>query len=111
MATFSRHLPDARLQALYAAAIATHLASQQDALLAGLPPSYTATLPTSGSSAARLLQTLHTLNAVAALTDGTVPLAIWLRNAATLTTAQTEQRVFVAALSELHELCGGAAID
>ena len=93
------HLSDDQIQAIHAAAVATDLAAQQDALLAGLPPTYTATLTQSGPPAARLLQTLHALNAVSALADGTVPLAVWLRNAATLASAYAEGRLFEDALN------------
>ncbi|MSP62627.1 MAG: toll/interleukin-1 receptor domain-containing protein [Myxococcales bacterium] len=40
--------------------------------------------------------------ALHALADGTVPLAVWLRNAAALTAARPEARVFHAALDELR---------
>lgn len=96
-----RRLPADRIQALYTAAVACGLASQQDALLAGLPGAYTATLPHAGQPAARLLQTLHALNDVPALADGMVPLAVWLQNAATLTSASPDARVFKDAMREI----------
>src|SRR5438552_3525702 len=102
MGILFKHLPDDRIQAIYAAAVATGLASQQDALLAGLPPAYTATLPSSGAPAARLLHALHALNAVPELADGMVPIAVWLRNAATITATQSEQQIFQSALDELQ---------
>lgn len=101
----ARHLPDDRIHTLYAAAIACGLAADPDGLLAGLPPAYTATLPSSGTPAARLLQTLHLLNGVPALSDGTIPLAVWLRNAMTLAIARVERNIFVEAMSAM----GGAS--
>lgn len=95
-------LPADDIQGIYDAAIATGLASQQEALLAGLPAAYTATLPHSGPPAARLLQTLHALNAVPALADGTVPLVVWLRAAVALSGARIEARIFENALAELQ---------
>src|SRR4051794_40887003 len=96
-------LPADRIEAVYNAAIATGLASQQDALLAGLPQSFTTTLPQASTPAGRLHQTLHTLNDVPVLDDKTVPLAVWLRAAAALTRARTEARVFQVALAELRQ--------
>lgn len=94
-------LPADRIQALYEAAITCGLASQQDALLAGLPAAYTATLPHSGPPAARLLQTLHALSGVPALADGTVPIEIWLRNAMLLSKGRHDERIFEAVLAIL----------
>lgn len=100
MATF-RHLPDDRILAIHTAAVELQLAAQQDALLAGLPGSYVATLPSQGTPSARFLHVLRSLNAVTALTDGIVPLVIWLRNAAALTAARPEGRLFETALSHV----------
>src|SRR5262245_59679240 len=98
----SLHLSEDRIQAIYAAPIATGLAAQQDVLLAGLPSTYATTLPIQGPPAARLLETLHTLNGVRKLTDGTVPLAVWLRNAAALTAALPDGRVFKDAQEDIR---------
>lgn len=49
----------------------------------------------------RLLQTLHALNNVAPLTDGTVPLAVWLQNAVMLAKLRPEKKVFERALAEV----------
>jgi hypothetical protein len=55
--------------------------AELDALLEGLSPGYVATLPTTGSPAARLLRVLGHLNRDQQLTDGTVPLRVLLENA------------------------------
>jgi len=102
-------LPDDLIREIYAAALATGLAQQQDALLAGLSPSYIAMLPSHGAPATRLLQTLHELNAVSALADGTVPLDVWLGNAVTLAQIRQEGRVFGDALTLLRGPASGRA--
>lgn len=99
-----RYLPDTDIQDLYSAAIATHLTTQQDALLSGLSPAYVAGLPTPARLDARLLQTLHELNRTPELMDGTVPLVAWLRNAKMLTDVLAEGRVFATALLKVQEL-------
>lgn len=95
-------LPADQIQQLLKAAIATGLVSQQDTLLSGLPNSFTATLSAAESPSARLLQTLHTLNGIPTLVDGTVPLATWLRAAVALTESRIEQRLFHDALDALN---------
>jgi hypothetical protein len=99
-----RYLPEEDILSLYDAAISADLTTQQEALLAGLSPHYVASLPSQGRSNARLLQTLHELNSVAELSDGTIPLVSWLRNAQMLTAIQAEGRVFEAALLKVKEL-------
>ena len=95
-------VPHRRINEILEAALATGLAQQQDALLAGLPSSYIATLPSNGRPDARLLETLHTLNTASVLTDGNVPLEVWLRNALTLVQMRHDRRVFEDALAWLH---------
>jgi Effector-associated domain 5/TIR domain len=84
---------------IYDAAIAVGLSRHQDALLAGLPPAFVASLPQDHASGAQLFSTLHTLN-TATLADGTLPLRVWLTNAVKLAGGRAEQRVFEQALAD-----------
>lgn len=88
---------------IHKAAVAADLVSSHDKLLGGLPPSYVDTLPDGGRPDARLLGTLYKLNEVPQLLDGTVPLAVWLRNAIALSGHRSEGDVFQRALDELSQ--------
>lgn len=96
-------LPHDRIRGLQAAVIGCGLSSheQQDALLVGLPAGYVAGLPTVNEPAARLLRQLDRLNQDK-LRDGTVPLEVWLANAAHQAADHPEAEVFEGALAELR---------
>ncbi|WP_437604755.1 SUMF1/EgtB/PvdO family nonheme iron enzyme [Sorangium sp. So ce834] len=103
------YLSEDRIMAIYEAAVASGLAAQQDALVAGLPTAYVAILPAPVQPAARLLQTLHAMNALPALADGTVPLMTWLRNARMLAATLPQGRVFEDSLAQLVGTAARAA--
>src|SRR5688572_21978421 len=104
LAMADRLLSHARILELHAAAVSAHLMGSRDALLAGLGPAFVAGLPHARSPAEQILQDLDALNSVGALTDGTVPLAVWLGNAVALAGAREESAVFRRAL--LHATSG-----
>ena len=89
---------------LHAAAV-TSLAESREALLSGIPAAFVASLPGASSPADRILRDLGALNDVGELADGTVPLALWLRNALALAGGRMEAAVFRQAL----EQCPGAS--
>lgn len=99
MTTFE-HLPAGWIDALMKAATDTGLlrSSTQDALLATLPPSYTALFPDLPVPWDRLLFTLQTLDREERLADGTVPFEVWLRAAAARSASLPAGRVFAEAL-------------
>jgi hypothetical protein len=66
--------------ALHAAAIRLGLADRRGALLAGIDPSFVASLRISSIPADQLLSDLHALNDVRQLADGTEPLLQWAQN-------------------------------
>lgn len=82
---FERHLSLDRVFALHSAAIKHDLAPRQECLLEGLDKAFVARLPDDRKPNERLLSTLHRLNQVEKLKDGTVPFAVWLGNAFALT--------------------------
>lgn len=95
----STSLPLHVIEDLLYAAIQAGL--DRKALLGGMPPGFTASLPLADTPAAQILGDLHVLNRTDALTDGSVPLVTWLRNATTLTTFRPEGAVFMRALQML----------
>lgn len=70
--------------------------SDRDALLSGILVSFKDSLPLSPSPGSQILRDLDRLNAAGTLADGSVPLSIWLVNAATLVEGQGEVAVFEA---------------
>lgn len=66
-------------------------------------PSYRA-LPNAPDSATQVLGDLHRLNEVEALADGTIPMHMWLANAAALTSSRMEEEEFRGAISRLDFL-------
>jgi hypothetical protein len=80
-----------------------------DALLEGIDPGYASSLPDDGSANARLLMTLHRLNEVERLIDGTVPFALWLGNAVTLAGPLPAAEVLNRALAEVSARASGGA--
>src|SRR5205823_3234039 len=99
--TNHRHLPDAQIAEIYFAALDKGLVNQQEALLAGLPPAYVSGLAFQGPSNGRLLETLHALNGEVALSNGTIPIVVWLDNAVLLTAGRSGCDVFEEALLAL----------
>jgi effector-associated domain 5 (EAD5)-containing protein/TIR domain-containing protein len=86
---------------LYDAAIQVGL--NREALLAGLPLRFTASLQQADTRAAQILLDLHALNRADSLDDGSVPLLKWLTNAAVLTTSLREGAVFAKAIAKLKQ--------
>jgi hypothetical protein len=66
--------------------------------------SFVTSLPLAKDPAAQILRDLDALNKAGALTDGSVPLAVWLENAALLARPRREAVDFKEALARL----GGA---
>jgi Effector-associated domain 5 len=89
---------------LHGAVTAAQL-TDRPALLVGIDSAFAAGLPVAESSAAQILRDVDALNRAGALADGSVPLAIWLDNAATLAGPRREASVFRKARARL----GGAA--
>lgn len=86
---------------IQAAAISAGMAGSQTALLSGLDATLVAGLPHERSPGAQLLATLDHLN-TAKLTDGSVPLHTWLKNAIATAGGKVEQRVFEQAIAALE---------
>ena len=79
---------------LHDAAISTRLTGCRGGLLAGVQPAFAATLPAASGPAEQLLSDLAALNESGTLSDGSVPLFIWLTNAITLAGGQAETSKF-----------------
>jgi tetratricopeptide (TPR) repeat protein len=93
------------LLAIHRAAVEAGLASQRDALFAGLPSEFVATLPAtdgSGSTGGLLLRDLSALDRCGALPGGMVPVRVWLKNALVLVGPRAEAEVFREALHRIE---------
>lgn len=82
------------IRELHAAALSADLVESRVALLAGIDGGFVAGLPLAPNPGAQLLVDLDALNKAGALADGTVPLQIWLDNAAHLAAARGEAAIF-----------------
>lgn len=78
---------------IHKAVIAARL-RDRDALLSGVLASFKASLPVSPAPSSQVLCDLDALNAAGTLADGSVPLSLWLVNAATLAGDRPEGTVF-----------------
>jgi hypothetical protein len=94
-------LGPAEIRKLHAAAISAGLGSSRAALLAGIDSHFVASLPSAPSHAAQLLTDLDQLDSVPQLADGSIPLLIWLQNAAALAGPRTEGIVFDRAAQQI----------
>src|SRR5689334_20169748 len=98
--------PD-QILSLHEAVVRTRLTDSRAALLGGIAPGFVDSLPSAPNPGGQILSDLHALNAVAALSDGSVPIVTWLRNAARLAGSRREARVF----RELLGAEGGSVSD
>jgi hypothetical protein len=96
-----RRLPPDDITALHAAALQCGLERYRGVLLAGLAPSFVATLRSGPTASAQLALDLEAMNRVERLADGTVPLQLWLSNAMHLSGPRREAEVFRRALDVL----------
>lgn len=88
---------------LHGAALSARLGGRRAGLLAGVEAGFVATLPQAATPGEQLLTDLDELNAVRALADGSVPLAIWLGNAVRLAGGRVEVTIFERALDRVRE--------
>jgi hypothetical protein len=79
---------------VHQAAIEAGLAHSRDALLTGIHSGFVMSIPVAPTPSGQLLSDLHTLNDVDRLADGSVPLALWLANAASLAGPRSQSEVF-----------------
>ena len=95
MSTFS-YLEGDLIRALHTAVISVgrHDKSSQDVLLQGIDQHFVSSLPSGVNDADRLLATLHELNRVQRLADGSVPLKSWLKNLLALVRNRSEAELF-----------------
>lgn len=84
----------AELRELHAAILSAGLAGSRAALMAGMDGGFVAQLVIAASPAAQVLLDIDALAKTGALADGTVPLRIWLDNAALLAGPRVEAAVF-----------------
>lgn len=93
-----------RTSELHRAAVEAGLTSDLASLLDGMHPSFAASIPGSSMPTAVLLTQISRLNQTVYLADDTVPLAVWLVNAVTLTIGRPQEAIFQRALDDLRRL-------
>jgi endonuclease G len=103
MKTLSKLLTDEQLDALMQEAIKANLANPASlqALLSGMNPYFVGTIPYVPHPIAQLKLTLDKLNTTPELTDGSVPMASWLRNAATFAGPTPAAKTFTNTLAAI----------
>jgi hypothetical protein len=94
---------------VHMAAVAAGLGDHRGALLAGIAREVLAALPSASSPNAQLLVDIDALNELETLVDASIPLAVWLANAASLTPLRKEAAVFVDALERTQSTSPGHA--
>jgi tetratricopeptide (TPR) repeat protein len=87
-------LDGATIRELHAATLSANLIWSRDALMAGIDGGFVAGLASAPTPAAQLMIDLDALNKAGALADATVPLQIWLANAAQLAGMRVESAIF-----------------
>ena len=81
-------------------AISLGLATERDALMAGLNPAFLATLPTAAQPNAQVMMDLSKLNQTPAIEGGVIPLEQWLRTASFFVSARPDEQKFFRDLAD-----------
>jgi Effector-associated domain 5/Effector-associated domain 1/TIR domain len=102
-------LPDDAVTEIYEAAIRAGLVRSRSVLLSGVDARFVASLSSASTPSAQLYADLQELNQIPELSDGTVPLQAWLKNALLLAGPRTESSVFQRALEKLPGRRAGAS--
>lgn len=87
---FKGYLSHAEIISLSDAAIVLGLPEHRDSLLSGLSPGFVATLPGMSTPVAQLASDLSRLSRVERLTDGSIPILIWMETACLFTSSRIE---------------------
>jgi hypothetical protein len=101
-----KHLSEEQIRQVHDAAVRAGLSPSRSALLAGIDPRFVLSLPTAPSPSAQLLIDLTEMNRITTLSDGTIPLFDWLRNASLLAGPRYEADVFRVALASAQSPAG-----
>jgi endonuclease G, mitochondrial len=105
------HLPQTRIQEVQVALLSlplTYDSPTRAALFTGINAQFVALLPTGLPPAIQLLSDLGRLNAIERLSDGTVPLEIWLSNAGLLAGPTEAAKVFHKASNDIECVTSGS---
>lgn len=103
---FTAHLKPERITKLRDAFTSAQLPYNEDMrtlLMAGISPQYVQNLREYETNASQLAGDLGTLNTTQLLTDGTVPLNLWLQNAKEHFSPRMEALIFEQALQEMSQ--------
>jgi Effector-associated domain 5/NACHT domain len=88
---------------VHIAAVEAGLPLSRIALVAGLPPGLAGSIPIATDHNSQLLVDLHHLNEIEQLSDGGVPLRVWLSNAFVLSRHREESKIFRDALASIDQ--------
>jgi len=104
------HLPQARILELVAAfnTLPVGYNTVRGALVSQISPAFVGLLPDGLPPAIQLMSDLGRLNDVVRLSDGSVPLLIWLNNAATLAAGTEAAAIFLRAADDVEHKVSGA---
>src|SRR5262245_26834797 len=92
------------IQQIHAAVVEARLSESREALLTGMDPHFSSTLEASPAPGEQILRDLDAINHAGELSDGSVPLRIWLTNARNLAGPRVQAGVFRRALTALEGL-------
>jgi hypothetical protein len=104
---FTSYFTQDRILELRDAALAAGLHLNRAVLLGGIHPLWAGNLPSAPSPVSQLQLDLQMLNAEERLSDGTVPLVLWLKNAAASSLSAQPLAVFRRALEEISARIAG----
>ncbi len=96
---------------LRAAVVSARLAGSRIPLLAGIDPTFVASLPVANAPVEQIACDLDALNGTGLLLDGSLPLRTWLKNAAAFTEARREGSVFREALAMVERFATRTGAD
>ena len=101
-----RKLSHDEILELHGAILSARLSSSCAGLLAGVDPAFVASLPKAVAHSEQVLADLVAVSEAGTLTDGTVPLTIWLRNAIALAQPRQEALTFKRLLATVEVQSG-----
>src|SRR5688572_19796261 len=104
---FTAYFSQDRIIELRDAALTANLHLNRMVLLGGIHPLWAGSLPQATNAVSQLQADLQTMNAEERLADGSVPLVLWLKNAAASSVSAQPQAVFRRALDELSGRLAG----
>ncbi|MFO0761427.1 MAG: effector-associated domain EAD1-containing protein [Byssovorax sp.] len=89
-----KHFSTDEILTLHRAAVQVGLGAHRGTLLGDIHPGFVASMAIAASPSTQILTDLHALNDVEKLTDGTIPMAVWLKHAVEIVSPRPEEEIF-----------------